>query len=606
MIDYAYTISGDNPVMSGKFDEVIDLEPGDFVKRLRVRLLWPQKRKLSIQPHNTDIQPKITAGEEMEYQWERRDVAPIEGEDRVPGWYFSGAWVEVGEFENWSDVVAWGLPMYRPDGAMSPELQSRVDAIARDSASAEARLLAALRFVQDEIRYLGIEMGQYSHQPTLPAKVLARRFGDCKDKALLLTTMLQALGIDAAPALVNSRSGKAVDSRQPSPYVFDHVIVNVRLAGQTYWRDGTRTFQRGGLKQFYNPTFAKALVLRPGVAALEDITSPALASPTIFATERYVVSSLTAPVALTVTTVYTGEDADEMRYFVSRTSPENLGKQYLNFYAEDSPQIEASGLPQIADDESTNTLTVTERYSIPDFWKNDVHQVNANRIVEEVGKPRVSKRSMPLRVRYPLNIRQRIEIEMPEPADAETDSRSFRDSAIAFEYSSEWSGKLLVLEYSLQTMQDHVPVKDVPGHLVTLSNIFDILGYDVPMHPSHERTDARNSAIALVSAAAIGVVGFAVVKIARRRRKTIRRRQFVPRRGEGAASAIEVADTDAMRKHAELQSCYCGKRFDLDVDSVNEEHLAYDGNRITVLRMNCGACKSDRDVYFRVGVVRVL
>lgn len=600
VIDYAYTIGGDNPVMAGKFDEVIDLAPGDFVKRLRVRLLWPQGRKLFMRRHNTDVEPTITAGAETEYVWERRDTSPIDDEDGIPGWYFPGPWVDVGEFERWSDVVTWGLPLYAAGGAPSPELKERVDTIARASASTEARIIAALRFVQDDVRYLGIEMGQYSHRPTSPAKVLARRFGDCKDKALLLTTMLQALGIDAAPALVNTESGQTLDSRLPSPYAFDHVIVHVRLNGRVYWLDGTRTFQRGGLAQFYNPPFGKALVLRPATDALENIPLTTPANPTVFTTERYVVTSLTAPVALTVTTVYTGEDADDLRYDLSRTSVESLAKQYLNFYAEDNPQIEASGPPTFKDDDATNTLTVTERYSIPNFWKDESHVVGADLIWSEVRKPKVSRRSMPLEVAYPLHIRQRIEVEMPEAADAERESFSFRDSAIAFEHTADRSGKRLVLDYSLRTERDHVEAKDMPRHLATLDSIQDNLSYEVPQHPSRSGLDTRNRLMVLGSAASLGAVGFLVVRFTTRRRQAIRRAQFAPRPGEGPATALDVPDAQAMRRHFGSQPCRCGSRFDGDPQSLREEQLAYDGGRVTVLSTRCQFCHATRDMYFKV------
>jgi transglutaminase-like putative cysteine protease len=101
--------------------------------------------------------------------------------------------------------------------------------------------------VQDEVRYLGIELGTYSHTPTGPSKVFERRFGDCKDKTLLLATVLNELGIDARPALVNTDARRALDGWQPSPYAFDHVIVRAELGGKTYWLDPTTPYQRGTL-----------------------------------------------------------------------------------------------------------------------------------------------------------------------------------------------------------------------------------------------------------------------------------------------------------------------------------------------------------------------
>ena len=126
VIDFAYTLTGSNPVLHGKFAQTVQLESDVLVKRLRVRLLWPQKRKLFMRAHNTNIEPKITSGEEVEYLWERRDAAPVEGEGSVPAWYYWSPWVDVSEFETWADVVAWGLPIYIESMALNRRI-SRIE-----------------------------------------------------------------------------------------------------------------------------------------------------------------------------------------------------------------------------------------------------------------------------------------------------------------------------------------------------------------------------------------------------------------------------------------------------------------------------------------------
>ena len=123
--------------------------------------------------------------------------------------------------------------------------------------------------MQDEIRYLGIELGPHSHQPHPPAQVLARRYGDCKDKALLLAVALRELGIEAYPVLVNTALRERVADLLPSPFAFDHVITQVRFQGRQYWFDPTVSLQRGGLAQHYNPDFGRALAVRAEATALK-------------------------------------------------------------------------------------------------------------------------------------------------------------------------------------------------------------------------------------------------------------------------------------------------------------------------------------------------
>ena len=67
-------------------------------------------------------------------------------------------------------------------------------------------MAAVLQLVQRDVRYLGIEVGPGSHAPTAPDKVYQRRFGDCKDKATLIITMLSALEIPAFPVLIDAQT----------------------------------------------------------------------------------------------------------------------------------------------------------------------------------------------------------------------------------------------------------------------------------------------------------------------------------------------------------------------------------------------------------------
>ena len=68
--------------------------------------------------------------------------------------------------------------------------------------SNEERVVAALEFVQSEIRYFSVSLGENSHRPASPDIVLKRRYGDCKDKSLLLMTLLDELKIPSKVVLL--------------------------------------------------------------------------------------------------------------------------------------------------------------------------------------------------------------------------------------------------------------------------------------------------------------------------------------------------------------------------------------------------------------------
>ncbi len=97
-----------------------------------------------------------------------------------------------------------------------------------------------------EIRYTGVELGQGGMVPRTPAETLRRRFGDCKDKAVLLIAALRALDIPAYAALLNAGDDQQdVEQELPGFGGFNHAIVVVP-GTPSIWIDPTDRFARAG------------------------------------------------------------------------------------------------------------------------------------------------------------------------------------------------------------------------------------------------------------------------------------------------------------------------------------------------------------------------
>jgi len=97
-----------------------------------------------------------------------------------------------------------------------------------------------------EVRYTGIELGEGGVVPRAPAETLKRKFGDCKDKAVLLTALLRTLDIPAYVALLNAGEGdEDVEASLPGLGAFNHAIVMVP-GNPAVWIDPTDPFARAG------------------------------------------------------------------------------------------------------------------------------------------------------------------------------------------------------------------------------------------------------------------------------------------------------------------------------------------------------------------------
>ena len=93
--------------------------------------------------------------------------------------------LQFSEFSGWSDVVGWANELFQSNGNLGEDGRAMVETL-RKKATEEDRVVAALEFVQSQIRYFSVSIGESSHRPTQPEVVLQRRYGDCKDKSLLL------------------------------------------------------------------------------------------------------------------------------------------------------------------------------------------------------------------------------------------------------------------------------------------------------------------------------------------------------------------------------------------------------------------------------------
>ena len=484
IVEYAYSLRGANPVFGNRQFGWFDLQWAVPIHRLYGRLLWPAGRKLHLANHNAEVKPKERKLKGYrEYEWDTMTPPALIVEDGAPGWYNPYASVQWSEFEDWGSVARWAQPLYRVPGRLGAALQTEVDRIARANADPGERLLAVLRFVQREIRYLGVEIGAGSHAPSPPQVVLERRFGDCKDKALLTVAMLNALGIEARPALVNTALRRGIGDLHPVPAAFNHVIVQARLVGRDFWIDPTRPLQKGDLAHLYQPDYGYALVIDAGSGVLSSMSNSAAAvSRTIHATFD-MRAGLDEPVLYTVTSVLEGASADGARNALASENREELQKQYLNFYAKYFSGITVRTPFTMVEEENANRLTLTEQYAIPGFWKrNDAKKRQEARIYapdleDYLRLPAQSVRLSPLAIAHPVDLKYTAEVLLPEAWNTKPSRTAVDDGAFSFERVISEKDKTLVLADRFQSRIDHITAGDTARYAANLDRVHDEIGY---------------------------------------------------------------------------------------------------------------------------------
>ncbi len=109
----------------------------------------------------------------------------------------------------------------------TPEIAAKAAELTAGKTDFYDKAEAIAEFVQKDIRYFIIEMGMGGYQPHPAADIFRNRYGDCKDKATLLSAMLSSVGIHSAIVIVDTRRG-VIDPAAPS-IVANHAIGAIEI-----------------------------------------------------------------------------------------------------------------------------------------------------------------------------------------------------------------------------------------------------------------------------------------------------------------------------------------------------------------------------------------
>ena len=467
IVDYAYSSQGADPVLAGAFQSDNSFSWSTPVAVTRYRLLWPHGQPIAFKPFGGAPAPRIRpAGDRDEYLWQTLDPEPVQKEDDVPDWMDQWGRVVVSSKTSWGQVVAWSLPLYRQDPALTPAWTAKTDAIAAKYPDPKDRVTEALRLVQDDVRYVSLSMGSGSFRPRPPAEVIRSGFGDCKDKALLLVTILRRLGVNAVPALTDTANGPALPDAVPGVNDFNHAIVRIELGGKPYWVDPTLSQQGGRFPGLGGLHVAWALPSRPGQAGLEAVPTPSAQSPTADVTERYEAPARPGQdLTLEVTSLFRGEDAENLRSDLASRSPAEIEKKYLEFYAEMYPGLRRLRPLEVRDDRDANLLTVREAYQLPATALAAGGLARSFPIkastLNSYKTRKAGERRLPLWVRSPVNQRHRIVLVTPGRKPPAPDAVDLRGKTFHFTRGAQRNGDTLIITEALIGLREVVPASEV-------------------------------------------------------------------------------------------------------------------------------------------------
>jgi transglutaminase-like putative cysteine protease len=369
VLDVSITIHSNHPILGGKYAGWVAFNAFAPWLEVRHRLLRPPEREVFEKPFN---QPPdgvvLTTHGKLDSVWSLDAQGRREQEELTPPWQLLLPAIQLTEFCSWDQVAQLFYPHYS-DSALPTELSAEIDRVASEYPDSADRAGEWLRFVQRQLRYFALALGEGALVPRALDVIWASRFGDCKDAARVFVAGARKLGIDACAALVSTTHGPALGDFLPSPAAFNHCIVRLRLDGRTYWLDPTMPRQEGRLDVIYQPHAGWALPLIPG-ATLERLKDD---EPVHYRHSEGVLiigRKPDTPTGLTIRIDLYSFAADALRHRIENEGHSKYSEQVINELRATWPDLVETAPLSLEDERRDNRLTATFRYEIRNGWKS--------------------------------------------------------------------------------------------------------------------------------------------------------------------------------------------------------------------------------------------
>ena len=167
------------------------------------------------------------------YAWQFQNI-PAAPQEPLSA-YDANPILAVSTFPDWAAFAGWCRRIMHGSDTITPEITAQAQELVKDAKTDREKIAAVTQFVTN-FRYVSIPLGVNAYRPHAAANILRSRYGDCKDKANLLNTMLDSLGYKTSLVLV-PRFLQAYDDLPG--FGFNHAISQVQLDGKTLWIDST-------------------------------------------------------------------------------------------------------------------------------------------------------------------------------------------------------------------------------------------------------------------------------------------------------------------------------------------------------------------------------
>jgi tetratricopeptide (TPR) repeat protein len=260
-IEYKVSGVGEQNQYGQYFGDLVPFAGSVPILMKQYTLVLPESFPLHMDSRRLDVEPMVVTQKGRRiYRWVVRDVDRLAQEPQMPGFTEVGPYLHISTFQDWDALGKWYARFIADQWELTPDVKAKVAQLTAGLATQEEKARAIHRWVVQQTHYVGLEFGVHGYRPYKARQIFERRFGDCKDKALLMTAMMREAGVEASMVLVRTRDNGEIDPQPASLAIFNHAICY--LPGLKLFLDGTAEYS--GLRELpYQDQGVWVLVVSP-------------------------------------------------------------------------------------------------------------------------------------------------------------------------------------------------------------------------------------------------------------------------------------------------------------------------------------------------------
>lgn len=252
------------------FGEVSYMGSDDPSQNVEYVLSVPKARAIQVDARVPGVVTEtLDRGDHRVYRFFAAKLAAITPEPGMPPWAEVLPRVHVSTYSTWQDVGTWYWGLAHEQFDTDEETRQLARKIGKDAKTDLEKVQAVYAWVTNNTRYVALEFGIYGYKPRRCVQTVTRGWGDCKDKATVIVTLLKELGVKSTIVILRTQMRGNFDSKIASLAPFDHAIAYVPALD--LYLDGTA--EHTGVYELPKMDLG-ALGLRINEGAAEIVTLP--------------------------------------------------------------------------------------------------------------------------------------------------------------------------------------------------------------------------------------------------------------------------------------------------------------------------------------------